>query len=110
MPATKGWNTKAMTCSALTKKGVLEIWNNIQAFKNDTTKSGAFGARRSTQLGQWMEALILERLESEFYKNEHIQAEREKTKRQVIDGSLPAPAAADRLFDIYINGKNNDHS
>src|SRR4051794_37873334 len=39
-PATKGWKTRALTCSSLHGKGISDIWVLISEFENKTRQSG----------------------------------------------------------------------
>ena len=39
-PATKGWETKAYTCSSLTMEGISDIWEMICTFKKTGKSSG----------------------------------------------------------------------
>ncbi|NCG08139.1 MAG: methylmalonyl Co-A mutase-associated GTPase MeaB, partial [Verrucomicrobia bacterium] len=52
-PFTPGWTPRAATCSALQKKGIVEIWELVQRFRDTTQKSGVFEERRAAQNVDW---------------------------------------------------------
>jgi LAO/AO transport system kinase len=97
--ATKGWTTKAQTCSALDGKGLPEIWHSIEKFVEQGKSNGVFDDRRQTQVLQWFEALITEAVLNRFYADPKVVADLPALRRQVQDGSLPVMLAVQRLME-----------
>ena len=48
-PATKGWNAQAFAVSALSGKGIPELWDVIKKFEKTIKHSGVFNQRRKDQ-------------------------------------------------------------
>ncbi|WP_051348674.1 methylmalonyl Co-A mutase-associated GTPase MeaB [Peribacillus kribbensis] len=103
-PATKGWTTKAYTCSAATGQGIKEFWEVIQTFQRTAKDSGVFDGRRQEQLKDWMQALITDRLHSLFYQSEAVHGRLSSFQNDVLAGQKTAPLAVEELFAAFIAG------
>jgi LAO/AO transport system kinase len=97
-PATQGWTPQAHTCSATTGAGVLNLWQVVEKFTAVTQANGVFAARRRQQNSEWLHLLVDEQLRAYFYAHPAIQAILPQIEHAVIDGTLPATAAAQRLL------------
>ncbi len=97
--ATRGWDTKAVTCSAKTGDGIPEIWETILRFQSKTLKSGIFDKRRLDQTAHWFEDLISEAVLNRFYQREDVRKSLPKFKLQVASGEIPVAYAVSRLLD-----------
>jgi GTPase len=106
VPATKGWQTHAFTCSALTGEGVPELWQLIKTFEAQTRASKVFQKRRSSQSLAWVFAMIEDHLKKSFYNNAGIKKDLSILKEQVLMGSLLPTAAADQLIATYFASEN----
>jgi len=100
-PATEGWQTIALTASAMTGDGIPEVWQTIQNFVQSTQLSGAFQKRRRAQERDWVRALIEGQLKEEFYENPKVQALLPKLDDAVMSGEMPATAAAQQLLEAF---------
>jgi len=100
-PATQGWQTIALTASALTGEGIPEVWQTIQGFVQSTQLSGAFQKRRRAQERDWMRALIEGHLKEEFYENPKVQELLPKLDNAVMAGEIPATMAAQQLLETF---------
>lgn len=105
-PATKGWGTRAHTCSALHNEGVDNVWKTVQAFKEITKKSGVFEERRRQQTKEWMKSMIIDQLQSDFFYHPVVKELLPKFENEVIAGSRTVTSAVDNLFQSYFNMKN----
>ena len=103
-PATEGWKTRAYTCSALTGKGIPEIWDTIQKFQENTTASEVFSRRRQQQAKAWMYDLIKEKLQQLFFQNPQIKPLLHEIATDVLEGKIPATAAAQKLLKKFEEG------
>ncbi len=99
-PATKGWETKALTCSALTGKGVPEVWNTIKEFEKLTKDSGIFETRRKEQSIEWVFRMVEDGLKESFYNHPQVKEVLPKLKESISDGKLPATTAAEYLLKL----------
>jgi LAO/AO transport system kinase len=100
-PATKGWKTKAYTCSALYHQGMEEIWKVIQQFIKTTKTSGVFYERRKEQRKDWVHALIQEKLLMDFYQDSNVKSIYPSLIQQVVEGQMPATEAVESLFQAF---------
>ncbi|MBN2571276.1 MAG: methylmalonyl Co-A mutase-associated GTPase MeaB [Ignavibacteriales bacterium] len=106
LPATKGWIPIAMTCSAVTKKGVEDLWNLIQKFENKIKKSGIFYERRKQQSIDWMFDMINNEIKDKFYNNKEIKKELKNSIESIEKGNLLPTSAAQKLISLYFKIKN----
>ncbi len=102
-PATPGWVPKALSVSALTGDGIPELWEMIQSFKKDMFEQGTFARRREQQRLDWMLAMAEDAVKDHFYRNAEVQALLPGIKKKVVEGNLPASAAAEELLAAYFS-------
>ncbi|MCF8266877.1 MAG: methylmalonyl Co-A mutase-associated GTPase MeaB [Ignavibacteriales bacterium] len=101
-PATQGWQTSVMTCSALVGSGVTELWQNVLDFEKSTKSSGFFQKRRKNQALDWMLTLVEEEIKNHFYNSADIKEILPHVKKEVIEGKkLPTEAAEELLKRFY---------
>jgi len=96
--ATPGWTTKALTCSAVQKTGLPEIWHEIERFVEQGKTSGVFEERRQSQVLQWFESLLTEAVLNRFYSDPKITKQLPRLRAAVQDGSLPVLLAVQKLL------------
>jgi LAO/AO transport system kinase len=100
-PATKGWETPAMTCSALHDEGINEIWDSISDFEKKTKESGIFSERRKSQTKEWLRSMISDRILSNFYHHPQVKNSFKDIEAEVISGNKTASQAVEDLMDLY---------
>ena len=93
-PRHKNWRPLALTCSALQKTGVEEVWRTIKAFQQAMLSGGALTERRKRQSRGWMWNEVSEQLLNRFHQDEAVRQMAERLEREVISGKLPASKAA----------------
>ncbi len=101
MPATEGWTSKALTCSAIYGEGIDEIWQLIEAFQQVTRKSGALQARREAQTLEWVFGMVMNQLQTRFYSHDGVKRTIPKLKLQLESNQISATKAASRLLEIF---------
>ncbi|MEH7106256.1 methylmalonyl Co-A mutase-associated GTPase MeaB [Bacillus sp. JJ1764] len=101
-PATKGWETKAHTCSSITKEGINELWTMIQSFEQTVKNSGAFEQRRKIQTREWMHSMILDQLQYHFYHHPEVKNLLPKYENEVIAGERTVAVAVEGLFNVFL--------
>lgn len=98
-PASPNWAPPVMTCSALEKTGIREVWEMILDFKEKMTDTGELELLRREQAVEWMWFLVKEGLEEWFYKNPDVKKILPKVKKEVETGeSSPTHGASQLLF------------
>lgn len=101
-PAHEGnWQTPVLTCSALQKQGLREIWETIAKYQNLTKENGFWQHKRQQQNLKWMHDTIKQQLEDRFYQNEAIKTELQNIATKVHDGEIHAVKAAFELLTVY---------
>ncbi|RHW41139.1 methylmalonyl Co-A mutase-associated GTPase MeaB [Neobacillus notoginsengisoli] len=99
--STPGWDTKALSCSALTGKGIPEIWTVVRNFRDAVEESGVFGERRKEQIRDWLHTVISDHLHFSFYQNVGVKSLLPKLEKDVLNGEKTAAGAADELFEVF---------
>lgn len=102
-PATKGWTTKAYTCSSVTKEGISEIWSLIQSFKQTGKDSGALEERRKFQAREWLNSMITDQLHHYFYHHPEVRNLLPKIENGVIAGEMTVAKAVESLFAAFLS-------
>lgn len=107
-PATKGWRTKAHTCSALKDEGIQNVWETIKEFEESTKKSGVFDERRRNQTKEWIYSMIVDQLQMNFFYHPKVKELLPKFENEVISGNRTATSAVEDLFQQYYQSKQNE--
>lgn len=100
-PATKGWTPQAFTGSALTGKGIPELWEVIQKFEKLVKESGVFDKRRKDQTIEWVFRMVEDTLKDEFYNNEKVQKAIALMKEEILKDKITPTLAAEKLLGIF---------
>jgi LAO/AO transport system kinase len=101
MRATEGWETRAHTCSAITGKGIPEIWETVLKFVNLTKKSSVFEKRRKEQALEWVFGMVEDKLLENFYNCPLVQKNISKVKNQILNSEILPTAATELLLNIF---------
>ena len=107
MPATKGWETKAYTCSALHGDGIQDLWELIKLFIEKTKHNGVYAERRQSQIKEWLFGMIRERLENSFFQHEEIKQYLPFIQDAVMEETITVSNAVDTLFQKYQSSLKN---
>lgn len=99
--ATKGWETKAYTCSSLHGEGIEQIWEVIERFVQTTKQSGVFEERRKEQMKDWLHAMIKDYLHIRFFHHPAVQQQLPNIEQDVMEGKQPVTMAAQQLIRLY---------
>ena len=101
-PKENGWTPKALTCSALSKKGIDEIWGAILQFRDLTYENGSFEKNRKLQSQFWMHESIAEGLKKRFYENPEIKIAIEKADEAIESASITPFKAAEQILELFL--------
>ena len=96
-----GWTSRAITCSALTGRGISELWNRILEHTAVTKANGWFDENRREQRRRWMHETLEQGLRQFFNANPVIHARLDLLEREVLDGRTTPFRAARTLFEMY---------
>lgn len=100
-PATQGWTSRALTCSALYNEGIDELWQVIEEFQNLTATSGVLMERRKNQTLDWVFTMVVEQLKSRFYNNEGVKNLIPKIQDELMSDTMSATKAATLLLERF---------
>ena len=92
-----------MTCSAIEKKGIAEIWSTVTSHREKLMTSGGMEKRRKQQAVDWMWSLVDEGLRFRFNENGNIKEELPELIENVENGSITPTSAANRLLFFLDN-------
>lgn len=98
-PFTRGWQPKALSCSALNAEGMEAIWDLIKGFRETLSQSGVFQARRREQNVDWFRSLLQQGVMQRFAASNaaRIQA----LEAAVGRGELPVSVALNDLLECF---------
>jgi LAO/AO transport system kinase len=100
-PATKGWQTKAHTCSSLSQEGISDVWNVIETFAQNGKSAGVFEERRKGQLREWLYSMINDQLQYQFFHDPLVKHQLPKLENEVMAGEKTVATAAELLFKAF---------
>ncbi|GAA5317181.1 MAG: methylmalonyl Co-A mutase-associated GTPase MeaB [Candidatus Pelagadaptatus aseana] len=94
------WNPRVLTCSAMEKSGIDDVWNMISEYRELAIKNQAFDEKRSQQNSQWLQKLIHELLEMRLHQNPDVQQKMPSLFDQVIRNKVTPYSAARQIVDL----------
>ena len=97
----EGWQTPVMTCSSVNNEGVAKVWGEVNRFKATISKDGRLQEQRAQQAKAWMWSEMAESLVVDLKADTRIKQMMPELESAVLDGSLPATVAAQRMIDTY---------
>ncbi|MFA7115763.1 MAG: methylmalonyl Co-A mutase-associated GTPase MeaB [Bacteroidales bacterium] len=102
-PTESKWIPTTVTCSAVTKTGLIEILDKIDDYFTLVQNNGYYEKRRREQAQYWMFESINDSLKSMFYENDEIKPLLEKLENEVLLGKKDSFVAAGELLEKYKN-------
>lgn len=98
-PPGASWEPPVLTCSAIERTGLAELWSEIERHRALMTETGERDERRREQKLSWMRTMLQERLLAHFDTDPVFAAARADAEAAVSDGSLTPSVAVDQLLD-----------
>lgn len=102
LPATKGWDTKVLTASALNNININKIWDIIKEFEKMTKSSGIYYERRKEQRLSWFHSLLQDELFDIFYNNKNIKNILPKMEIKIKENNISVSTAVNELINIFL--------
>jgi LAO/AO transport system kinase len=96
-----GWTPRVITCSALSRDGITEIWNIIQEHAASMEANRWFVRRRSEQSLEWMKDALLYGLEEEFRRDKVVKGRLAAMREDVFEGRISPFRAAQILLALF---------
>lgn len=98
-PASPAWSPLVVTCSALEKTGIAELWQIVQNHRSRLQTVGEFEQKRRKQAIEWFWTLVEEGLKDRFQRNAEVKSLLPRLLDEVEEGRRTAPAAARTILD-----------
>jgi LAO/AO transport system kinase len=97
-PTPDGWKPRAVAISALTGKGIPELWQLIEEHRAQLEANGFWAARRKRQALDWMREMVATGLQDLFRSDPAIAARLPALEQAVEQGTMTPFAAARELL------------
>jgi LAO/AO transport system kinase len=98
---TPGWTTPVMTCSALSKSGITEIWKMILSFKEKTSSSGEFHKTRKLQNISWLHELFRQSLSRDYLQYDEVNLVINEISSRIGEGKISPHQGAQQVLAAY---------
>ena len=94
------WGPKVMTCSALQRQGIEDIWNMISEYADASRANGAFDEVRAEQNLSWMRQLVDELLRDQLAKHPRVREALPTVEADVRSAAQTPLAAAQAILAL----------
>ena len=94
------WEPKVMTCSALQRQGIEDIWNMISDYADASRANGAFDEVRAEQNLSWMRQLVDELLRDQLAKHPRVREALPTVEADVRSAAQTPLAAAQAILAL----------
>jgi LAO/AO transport system kinase len=105
-----GWTPRAMACSAVTGRGIADIWNCVLEHFAMTRANGWFDENRREQRRRWMHETLEFGLRQFFSAHPLIRMRMEIFEHEVLEGHTTPFRAARTLLEMYSNLESGRNS
>jgi LAO/AO transport system kinase len=95
------WSVPVLTCSALTRDGLGDIWKAILDYRQKLTEAGEMAEKRRLQAIDWMWSLVENRLKERFFNNPKVKAQLSAIVDAVENEKTTPTAAANELLSLH---------
>jgi LAO/AO transport system kinase len=99
-PRSEHWHPPVVTYSALTGKGIGELWRTILDHRSAMNASGDFAARRREQQVKWMWSILEQRMMARLRTDASLRARVKKIEADVADGRVAPALAAEKIAEM----------
>ncbi|MDO9377693.1 MAG: methylmalonyl Co-A mutase-associated GTPase MeaB [Nocardioidaceae bacterium] len=96
----EAWVPPVLTCSALDDVGIDVVWQRVARHREFLGVRGIHDKRAQQQL-EFTWALVRDELDQRLRRSASVRRVRDGVREQVLEGSLPAAAAADAILAAY---------
>jgi LAO/AO transport system kinase len=96
-----GWRPHAVTCSAKTGEGIVELWDNVLKQHELLKANGWFQRIRNEQAKEWMHDIVQQTLLRNFREHPAIRTRLPILEQQVAEGRISSFRAASDLLKLF---------
>tara|TARA_B100000029_G_scaffold511103_1_gene604189 strand:+ start:289 stop:1320 length:1032 start_codon:yes stop_codon:yes gene_type:complete len=100
-PATKFWTPHVVTCSALERVGIGDVWQAVQEHQEALREGGELGRRREAQARHWMWSEVSESLLAALRDEPAVAVLIPELENAVTSGRMTPGTAARALLDAF---------
>ena len=97
-PQESSWMPKVLTCSAISGKGIDEVWNMMEEYNDLCTNNGYIKEKRNKQLINLLYDTVEEQIKTNFFNSSTIKTLLPQMESEVKEGKLTPYAAANILL------------
>jgi len=94
------WKPQIMTCSALKRENLDDVWNMICEFEAQAKELGSLEQRRAKQNIVWLKKLISTELEARILASDEVKQSYPELEAQVAAGELTPFSAASQILGM----------
>jgi len=99
-PQSATWSPPVVTFSALTGKGIPELWKQVMAHKHKMTSSGELEQRRREQQVKWMWTMLEERMTARLRSDPAVRSKLRQAEAAVAAGKLTPTLAVEEIAKL----------
>ena len=108
LPSSKsGWQTKVLTCSAITKAGIPAIAEMTERYALEMRANGWLLQKRKRQAKAWLHDTIGNLLLESFFEDPEVAKSLSEIEDLVEAGKIPPTVAAANLIALYLRRTTN---
>jgi LAO/AO transport system kinase len=107
-PPPTGWKPQVLTCSSITKSGIDQVWDMIQAHEALLKHNGHFFIKRNDQQKSRMYETINESLLDHFYRNPDVEVLIPEMLYKLAQSRITSFQAAQQLLQNYFRSIDGD--
>ncbi len=100
-PQNNVWSPPVLTCSALERKGLQDIWEEVLRFQKTMSDNKLFSEKREKQQLNWMWEQIENELISAIKSDALVNSELAQIEDKVVSGELPVRSAVSRVLENF---------
>ena len=100
-PKTRTWRPPVLTCSALERIGLDEIWTEIQRHRARLQESGELSALRAAQQRRWMWSIVQDTLLSALAEQESVDILRQALEAKLDASETTPPLGAEAILQAF---------
>ena len=101
-PKENQWIPQVVTCSALSKLGIADIWQLILDYQQFTQVNNFFYDNRKAQSTYWLHDTIEQSLKNQFYQDPSVQSRLKAIEQLVLEGKISSFKGAEELLKTFL--------
>jgi LAO/AO transport system kinase len=92
------WTPQVVTCSALSKLGIADIWQLILDYQRFTKDNNFFNDNRKAQAAYWLHESIEAALKKQFYQDPSVKSHLIEIEKQISEGQITSFKGAEIIL------------